>query len=100
MKCTICDKDNSWLSYIGKDYVCSKCIVKHTIFKEIRFSDEKRLKKVLRRRKLNSFDDLKNITEKDFEQINLEKDDPHAKKYKEQNKEDVQNKEENNPPVD
>jgi len=86
MKCTICGKENSRLTYVGKDNVCSKCMTKYTIFKEARFSDDKRISKVLRRRKMESFEDLKKIDEKEYERINEEKDDPSIRKYKEKRK--------------
>ncbi|MFH1316638.1 MAG: hypothetical protein ABII01_03910 [Candidatus Woesearchaeota archaeon] len=87
MNCSVCGKEQRWLSYIGEDIVCSKCIVKETVFKEVRFSDEKRLKKVLRTRKITNFKDLKKIDGKEAEKIMLEKDNPELKKYKETKKE-------------
>lgn len=86
MKCTICGKENSWLTYIGTDNVCSKCITKHTIFKEARFSDDKRISKVLRRRSIANFEEFKKIDDDEYEKIHAEKDDPSIRKYKEKKK--------------
>ena len=91
MRCTSCQKESAWLHCIGTDNVCAKCIAKHTLFKEVRFSDESRLAKVLRRRPIGSFDALKAITVKDFDIINAEPDQPTIKKYKEKKKGDIEN---------
>lgn len=71
MKCTSCGKEKHWLFFIGKDNVCNKCIEKNTIFKEIRFSKDKRLNIVLKKRKIKSFKQLCNFTEEDYENILL-----------------------------
>jgi len=80
MKCTNCSKEFNWLYYIGGDNVCNKCIEKFTIFKEIRFSNEKRLNIVLKKRKINSFVELQKVTEEDYENILLTE--PNIGKYK------------------
>ena len=71
MKCSNCNKENNWLTYIGNDNICNKCIEKETIFKEIRFSNDKRLTIILKKRKISSFIELCKITESDFENILL-----------------------------
>lgn len=71
MKCSSCGKEQNWLYYIGTDNVCNKCLEKDTIFKEIRFSNDKRLNIVLKKRKISNFKDLCNITEDDYDNILL-----------------------------
>jgi hypothetical protein len=80
MKCSACGKESSWLNYIGIDNICNKCIEKHTIFKEIRFSNDRRLMIALKKRKIKNFEDIKKITETDFENILLT--DPNIGTYK------------------
>jgi len=88
MKCNICNKENAWLNYIGNDIVCSKCVAKYTVLKEMRFSDEKRFSKLLRKRKIESFEQLKKLKEDELEKIMLEKDDPNIRKYKQKSKDE------------
>ena len=71
MKCTNCGKEQNWLYFVGSDNICSKCIEKMTIFKEIRFSNEKRLNIVLKKRKITNFSQLCSVTEEDYENILL-----------------------------
>ena len=80
MKCSVCGKEHNWLNFIGKDNVCNKCIEKKTIFKEIRFSNDKRLTIALKKRKIESFSDLCKMTEEDFDNILLT--DPNIGKFK------------------
>lgn len=42
-------------------------MIKHTLFKELRLSDESRLRKALRAFDINCFNDLKNIKEHQLE---------------------------------
>ena len=62
MKCDSCNKDITFLYFIGKDNVCGKCIAKHTVFKEVKESEDTLLRKALRTFDIKSFDDLKKIT--------------------------------------
>ena len=69
MKCDICGKDYMWLIFIGKDNVCSKCISKYTVFKEVKHSNETRLRLALRKLEIKNFDDLKKIKNYDLEEL-------------------------------
>ena len=80
MECSICHKDKNFLKFVGADNVCNKCIEKNTIFKEIRFSNEKRLMIALKKRKIRNFDDLCKLTEEEFDNILLT--DPNIGTYK------------------
>jgi len=80
MICSVCSKDKNWLHFVGVDNVCNKCIEKGTIFKEIRFSNEKRLQIVLKKRKIGSFKELCEMTEQNFDDILLT--DPNIGNYK------------------
>jgi hypothetical protein len=80
MKCSICGTEKNWLNLIGIDNVCNKCIEKNTIFKEIRFSNDKRLNIVLKKRNIPDFNSLKQFTEEDFENILLTE--PNIGKFK------------------
>ena len=89
MRCDICNKDYMFLHFIGRDNVCTNCIAKHTVFREIKTTSEARLKKALRAFEINSFEDLKNITEYQIEEIenkpNLKKETIKLKKNKAKN---------------
>lgn len=85
MKCDICQKENLWLIYIGKDNVCSNCIARNTVFKEVGNSDESRLRKALRSFDINSFEDLRQLKEYQVEQMDTKRFVPSKKniiKYK------------------
>jgi dynactin complex subunit len=58
-----------WLFLIGKDNVCANCIARETVFKDIKYKDESRLKKALRVYKIESFEDLKKIEESQAEEL-------------------------------
>ena len=60
MKCDSCGKELTFLYFIGKSNVCNKCIAKHTVFKEVKISED-------------SFDDLKKITYAELEKLKLGK---------------------------
>ena len=62
MKCDNCNKEITFLYFIGKDNICNKCIAKHTVFKEVNESEDTLLRKALRSFDIKSFDDLKKIT--------------------------------------
>lgn len=79
-----------FLHLIGKSNVCTNCIAKHTIFKEIKTISEARLKRALLVFDINSFEDLKNL--KAYDVVNLEKKPAKKKnnlKYKVVTKKDV-----------
>ncbi len=69
MRCDICSKDFLFLNFIGKDNVCTNCIARHTVFKEIKTVGEARLKKALRVFPVRSFEDLKMIKEHEVEDV-------------------------------
>ncbi len=62
MICDVCKKDLTFLYFIGKNAVCNKCIAKHTVFKEVKVSEDALLRKALRAFEIKSFEDLKKIT--------------------------------------
>ncbi|MBD3202777.1 hypothetical protein GF327_00650 [Candidatus Woesearchaeota archaeon] len=89
MKCTNCSKDKLFLHLIGKDSICAKCIVKHTVFKEVAESSEARLRKALRVFDVRSFEELKKV--KDYSYEELKKMKPKRQntvKYKKKKKDD------------
>lgn len=71
MKCDICDKEFSFLYFIGKSNVCNKCIAKHTVFKEVRHSEDALLRKAMRAFEIKSFDDLKKITNFQLDELEM-----------------------------
>lgn len=62
MLCDSCKKNLTFLYFIGKDNVCNKCIAKHTVFKEVKESEDTMLRKALRAFDITCLDDLKKIT--------------------------------------
>jgi hypothetical protein len=62
MKCDSCNKELTFLYFIGKDNVCHRCIARNTVFKEVGESEDAILRKALRAFEIKCFDDLKNIT--------------------------------------
>jgi len=62
MICESCKKDLTFLYFIGRDNVCNKCIAKHTVFREVKESEDALLRKALRAFDIKCFDDLKKIT--------------------------------------
>ncbi|MBI5133657.1 MAG: hypothetical protein HZA83_02995 [Thaumarchaeota archaeon] len=97
MRCSICGKENNWLTPLGSDIVCNKCIVKHTIFKEMRFSDERKFSIVLKRRNFNNFDDLCKINDDMFQEIFEDKKNDEVNRPKIVNKKVAEDMEE--PPI-
>ena len=69
MKCDVCNKEFTFLYFIGKNNVCNKCIAKHTVFKEVDESEDAILRKAMRSFDVNSFDDLKNINKLQIEKL-------------------------------
>lgn len=69
MKCSSCGKEKLWLHFIGKDCVCGPCIAKNTVFKEMKTSNDMMLKKAIRTFDINSYQDLKSITQKQFNDL-------------------------------
>lgn len=68
MLCDICKKDVTWINMVGKDYVCNKCIVKHTVLKEVNKSDESRLRAILRELNPKDFEEMKTYTNESLAQ--------------------------------
>jgi len=60
-----------FLYFIGKSNVCNKCIAKHTVFKEVRESEEALLRKALRTFDIKNFDDLKKITNAQVDKLSM-----------------------------
>ena len=56
MKCYVCDKELNFLYFVGKDNVCNKCIAKHTVFKEVKVSEDILLRKALRSFEIKGFE--------------------------------------------
>jgi len=71
MKCDSCGKELMFLYFIGKDNVCNKCIARYTVFKEVKVSEDALLRKALRAYDIKCFDDLKKLTNKDFDDLAL-----------------------------
>lgn len=71
MLCSICGKEKMWLLFIGKDNVCTNCVAKHTVFTEVKNSNEIMLRKALRTLDINSFDDLKKVTPEQVDDLAL-----------------------------
>ncbi|MBT3720313.1 hypothetical protein HN789_05495 [archaeon] len=69
MKCYVCDKELNFLYFVGKDNVCNKCIAKHTVFKEVKVSEDILLRKALRSFEIKGFEDLKNISYADVDKL-------------------------------
>ncbi|MCM2324862.1 MAG: hypothetical protein NDI94_00215 [Candidatus Woesearchaeota archaeon] len=69
MKCDSCKKEITFLYFIGKDNVCNKCIAKHTVFKEVRESEDGLLRKALRAFEIKCFDDLKKVSAADSDKL-------------------------------
>jgi len=69
MKCDICNKEFTFLYFIGRSNVCNKCIAKYTVFKEVRYSEDAMLKKALRAFDIKSFDELKAIKEWQLDEL-------------------------------
>ncbi len=62
MKCEICGKEYNFLYFIGKSNVCHKCVAKHTVFTEVKESDDVLLRKAMRAFDIKSFGELLRIT--------------------------------------
>ena len=73
MKCDSCGKELTFLYFIGKSNVCNKCIAKHTVFKEVKISEDRLLRKAMRAFDIKNFDDLKKITYAELEKLKLGK---------------------------
>ena len=71
MKCDICNREFTFLYFIGKDNVCNKCIAKHTVFKEVRHSEDDLLRKAMRAFEIKSFEDLKKITDAQLDELSM-----------------------------
>jgi hypothetical protein len=69
MKCDVCKKEFTFLYFIGKDNVCNKCVGKHTVFKEVKLSEDELLRKAMRTFDIKSFEDLKKITYAEVEKL-------------------------------
>ena len=62
MRCDSCNKEITFLYFIGKDNICNKCIAKYSVFKEVSESEDTLLRKALRAFEIKGFEDLKKIT--------------------------------------
>jgi len=71
MQCDQCKKDITFLYYIGRSNICNKCIGKYTVFKEVRNSEDALLRKALRAFDIKTFDDLKNVTEVQLDELSM-----------------------------
>jgi len=71
MKCDSCGKEIMFLYFIGKSNVCNKCIAKHTVFKEVKVSEDAILRKALRAFDIKNFDDLKKITNAQLDKLSM-----------------------------
>jgi len=71
MKCDVCNKEFMFLYFIGKSNVCNKCIGKHTVFKEVKVSEDALLRKALRTFEVKSFEDLKQITNTQLDELEM-----------------------------
>lgn len=71
MKCDSCDKEFMFLYFVGKDNVCNKCIAKHTVFKEVKVSEDALLRRAMRAFEVDNFEDLKNITDHQLDKLHM-----------------------------
>jgi hypothetical protein len=62
MKCDSCNKELTFLYFVGRDNVCHKCIARHTVFKEVGESEDGIMRKAMRAFEIKCFEDLRNIT--------------------------------------
>ncbi len=93
MICDSCNKDITFLYFIGKSAVCNKCIGKHTVFKEVKASEDALLRKALRAFEIKSFDDLKKITYAQLDDLvmgNIKQKSKQTVKYKQNKKSAVE----------
>ena len=71
MKCDTCKKDLTFLYFIGRSNVCNKCIAKHTVFKEVKYSEDALMKKAMRAFDVKSFEDLQKIQESQLDELEM-----------------------------
>ena len=71
MKCDICSREFSFLYFIGKNNVCNKCVAKHTVFKEVRHSEDALLRRAIRAFEVKDFEDLKKITNYQLDELEM-----------------------------
>jgi hypothetical protein len=69
MICNCCNKEKTFLYFIGKDNVCHRCIARKTVFKEVGESEDTILRKALRAFEIKCFDDLMKITAKQADDL-------------------------------
>src|SRR3972149_285935 len=69
MRCDVCNKEITFLYFIGKNNVCHRCIAKNTVFKEVGESEDTILRKALRAFDIKCFDDLKQVTAKQADDL-------------------------------
>jgi len=67
MKCGNCNKESLWLEIIGIDFICRKCIGKHKIFGLILRTHMDTFNLLIKKLKINKFDDLLKVKQKDIE---------------------------------
>jgi hypothetical protein len=71
MKCDSCNKEFMFLYFIGINNVCNKCVAKHTVFKEVKVSEDGLLRRAMRAFEIKSFDDLKQITYHQLDKLKM-----------------------------
>ena len=74
MKCDNCKKEDTWLEYIGKNFICKKCVTKHKIMGLIFRTHIDTFKFLLRKLEPKNYEEYLIISRKDIEKhVDLKK---------------------------
>jgi len=67
MRCSNCQKEQTWLERIGSDFICSKCLQKHRIMGLVFRTNTKAFKRLVSTLKPKSYNEYMNLNKKQIE---------------------------------
>jgi hypothetical protein len=73
MKCSNCGKESTWTEIIGSEFICPKCVQKHSILKLVYNRHLDTFRSVLRKLKIDDYDSYMHITRDQLSFVDFDK---------------------------
>jgi|TARA_B100002003_G_scaffold246439_1_gene276099 hypothetical protein len=74
MKCDNCKTEDQWLEMIGKNFICNRCVGKHTLFGKVQKTHIDTFRFLMRKLKPEGYSEFMSITNKEItDQANVRK---------------------------
>ena len=65
MKCTVCNKESTWLEFIGSDAVCQRCVNKNSIMGNLARTHTNTFHHIIKKIKPANYEEYMKISKED-----------------------------------